>query len=533
MERVTGPARGVRLRSTVRLQLQENVPKDVKERFGREWVFQRLIRDSYKKTAEDLLCLQDFSGAGFVDITFYLRSVCAGFYDHCCASVDLPDFLGLIPVPLFADEELPLTIHVYNPWVPDEEIVTFLLRYCSFVSAGVRVLDNFGIWCGRRRFRVRFKETSEGFCHPPGSFSIGPNKGFLFYPGQPLYCRRCGQLGHTKELCTGLVCRACGGGGHIASACPLPKDCGLCGAKTHLYRNCPKRGSSYAAVLSDDGVSKSVSAMSDPVSELEAEGTMEAEGSNEAAGIMEGAFEQENTGGGVTPVQDPSTAPSRVGGEEPGLSLLRVMMEETQSALSGAGPPLGDDPGVRPLVQSQQAEDPDEWQMVGRTAKGKRKADLGSGFSGAGSSEPAGVGLSRLKTDIPVCADGGSISLSEPDSLSSAPGGSSEMEFRTEDARFAVRPVAGSSRRSVTDVVPDICGHCNRRIGSATFLVRCDRYWHDRCATCKICGHVTKDIGVVLVKGHLVCAKHSLHEVTKAGLDVLAFKAARRKMVDR
>ncbi len=38
--------------------------------------------------------------------------------------------------------------------------------------------------------------------HVPGSFSIGPNRGFLYYPKQPMYCRRCGE-GHVKADCEG------------------------------------------------------------------------------------------------------------------------------------------------------------------------------------------------------------------------------------------------------------------------------------------------------------------------------------------
>ncbi len=85
--------------------------------------------------------------------------------------------------------------------------------------------------------------------HLPGSFSIGPNRGFLYYPGQPMYCRRCGGEGHVKADCEGQRCRFCGVADHVASACPAPKRCSLCGKTDHLYRACPSRSKSYASIL--------------------------------------------------------------------------------------------------------------------------------------------------------------------------------------------------------------------------------------------------------------------------------------------
>ncbi len=132
----------------------------------------------------------------------------------------------------------------------------------STVKGGERLKDRFGIWTGKRRYLVKLRtdissssssssSPSGGLVHPPGSFFIGSNRGFLHYPGQPVYCRRCGVQGHVKADCTGQRCRFCGSAEHIASACPEPKTCSLCGERDHLFRVCPSRQKTYASLFKE------------------------------------------------------------------------------------------------------------------------------------------------------------------------------------------------------------------------------------------------------------------------------------------
>ncbi|KAK3545191.1 hypothetical protein QTP70_001790 [Hemibagrus guttatus] len=139
-------------------------------------------------------------------------------------------------------DEVPITVHFYNPFVADEDIRIFLRRFCSSVSSGERVQGRFGIWNGKRRFLAKLRvdpSAPGGLLHPPGGFSIGPHRWFLYYPSQPLYCRRCGALGHTKEKCSGRRCCRCGGEDHATAECGAPKTCSLCGSEDHLFRHCP------------------------------------------------------------------------------------------------------------------------------------------------------------------------------------------------------------------------------------------------------------------------------------------------------
>ncbi|KAK3566648.1 hypothetical protein QTP86_001848, partial [Hemibagrus guttatus] len=188
-----------------------------------------------------LLCLQDFTAAGFLDVTFSAFSDCSAFFGKCSRRPEEEVLRGLRFVPLFAMDEDPVTVHIYNPYVTDEDIRAFLGR--------------------KRRFLVKLKvdpASPGGPLHPPGSFAIGPNRRFLHYPGQPLSCWKCFAAGHTKEACTGWRCQLCGLEEHLAAECSAPKTCSLCGSEEHLYRQCPLRKSTFASLFSGEDIAAGV-----------------------------------------------------------------------------------------------------------------------------------------------------------------------------------------------------------------------------------------------------------------------------------
>ena len=73
-------------------------------------------------------------------------------------------------------------VHMYNPYLGDEALEGFLARY-GRVLTGVRYLrDEFGIWTGKRQFRVDLREDPKGYdglCHPPAFFFFGRRQGFF------------------------------------------------------------------------------------------------------------------------------------------------------------------------------------------------------------------------------------------------------------------------------------------------------------------------------------------------------------------
>ncbi|KAG2459812.1 ZCHC3 protein, partial [Polypterus senegalus] len=162
--------------------------------------------------------------------------------------------------PLWKREWKVMTVHMFNPWVEDDAIMAFLRRYATAVFFLRRVTDDEGIWNGCRQFKVQLKKDSssvDGLTHPPSSFSLGPNKGYLFYGGMPTRCGKCGKDGHVARYCSVMICRNCNKVGHKARDCPTPRCCHICGQTNHLYHACPdkqKPQDDEVAVLFAEGV---------------------------------------------------------------------------------------------------------------------------------------------------------------------------------------------------------------------------------------------------------------------------------------
>lgn len=224
-----------------------------------------IIEDLLKMSREEIFCLQAFPNQGFYDASFVSQNAFRTFVARSAELSDHPDLAGfrvVVAQPRRNQQRTPVTVQLYNPFVPDEEIIAFLKRYCEYVSYGERRKNCLGTFNGLRRFWVQFKPDSDGIggvSHPPQTFSIGPNRGFLFYPGQPAFCRDCFSFGHTREDCsTGLVCRNCFQTGHRTADCEHARKCHFCGSGEHLARQCPKVDRtpkrSYAGVVSGESV---------------------------------------------------------------------------------------------------------------------------------------------------------------------------------------------------------------------------------------------------------------------------------------
>lgn len=145
-----------------------------------------------------------------------------------------------------------VTVHSYNPWVTEETLRYFLSRYTTVLPGVREIRDALGIWTGTRQFRVLLKDDPdgyEGYVHPPAVFTVGADRGYLFYANQPRFCRKCNTYGHVADSCNRLRCRNCDGYGHATKECDQPKRCSLCGSTEHLFRQCPKDSPSYALAV--------------------------------------------------------------------------------------------------------------------------------------------------------------------------------------------------------------------------------------------------------------------------------------------
>ncbi|KAJ1123702.1 hypothetical protein NDU88_002170 [Pleurodeles waltl] len=142
-----------------------------------------------------------------------------------------------------------MTVLVYNPHVNIQDLTTFLRCHCTMTREPSRNLDSDGIWDGKWTVMVKLKEDPadpDGIHHPPSSFSLGRDSGYLYYPRQPKLCNKCSKPGHTPKDCTVQVCKNCKREGHTARACKEEAPCNLCGAVGHSFKDCPQRAKSYA-----------------------------------------------------------------------------------------------------------------------------------------------------------------------------------------------------------------------------------------------------------------------------------------------
>ena len=198
---------------------------------------------------ERLWCLQKNTSARSYDLTCMSAVGYEGLLERCKEKAGEGLMAKFEASSLVRKSYKVVTVHMYNPYVEDEALEGFLAWY-GRVLTGVRYLrDEFGIWTGKRQFRVDLREDPkghDGLCHPPVFFSLGTDRGFLFYSEQPTYCRQCQAFGHTAANCGNVRCRNCNEEGHISTTFHKPRKCHGCGSIGHLFRDCPGTGRSYA-----------------------------------------------------------------------------------------------------------------------------------------------------------------------------------------------------------------------------------------------------------------------------------------------
>ncbi|XP_055772038.1 uncharacterized protein LOC129848980 [Salvelinus fontinalis] len=236
------------LKNTLRFQWTGNDSLMERFRFGKEVLFGPL-----RLTADDVHCLQQNTPEKFYDVSFYTITRLEEVRGLFRANATAPALSAFQVESLCRHNMRVLTVHMFNPWVTEETLVCYLSRYVTILPGVRDIKDALGIWTGKRQFRVLLKEDEsghDGYRHPPASFSIGADRGYLMYAGQPRFCRKCSTYGHLADACTQTRCRNCGTLGHIMRDCTVPKRCSLCNSEDHLFRHCPKAAPSYARAVS-------------------------------------------------------------------------------------------------------------------------------------------------------------------------------------------------------------------------------------------------------------------------------------------
>ncbi len=243
-------APGARLLNTLRFVGKEVDGERI--RMDRRTFAKKVIFDFLELTAKEIYCYQDFQGRSTFDVTFTGEYICSKAWDKCKENNFSDPIQDFCIEPFFARETRILTVHMYNPYCKENDIVSFLKRYCEVIGIGIKSKDEDELWNGKRQYVVRLKPSpTGGIVHPPATFFIGANKGYLYYAGQPLTCRKCGQKGHMAERCENIFCRNCMTAGHMAKDCNVPKACNLCGSREHMFKECPQRQKKYSDALRD------------------------------------------------------------------------------------------------------------------------------------------------------------------------------------------------------------------------------------------------------------------------------------------
>ncbi|MBN3318781.1 ZCHC3 protein, partial [Atractosteus spatula] len=154
---------------------------------------------------------------------------------------------------LQSDNKRWVVVHMFDPFVTDQDVTTFLRQYVEVLQGPGVISDTRTVWTGKRRYQVKLRRdprAPDGFTHPPGNFSIGLGRGYLYYWNQPDFCRKCRGFGHREGTCTVGECGKCHRPGHSTRECPV-KECSLCGNTGHLFRQCSQRGKDLEREIRD------------------------------------------------------------------------------------------------------------------------------------------------------------------------------------------------------------------------------------------------------------------------------------------
>lgn len=88
--------------------------------------------------------------------------------------------------PLFDTEKRHVVVHLYNPYLEQEVVRIFLLKFCSYVDNGVKIKNNYGIFRSKIKLKVTFKkDENDAYTLPPPFFSVAGERCTLFFSGQP------------------------------------------------------------------------------------------------------------------------------------------------------------------------------------------------------------------------------------------------------------------------------------------------------------------------------------------------------------
>lgn len=134
-----------------------------------------------------------------------------------------------------------IVVKFWTGRVADEDVEQYLFRYCVLLQPAEKLLDQFGMWYGVRRYRVKLRRNQSGeLIQIPNTIMMGPYTGKISYTGQIQRSYICNSKEHQVKDCDQIKCWKCGQLGHKGKACTNEEVCGLCGEQNHSFSFCPK-----------------------------------------------------------------------------------------------------------------------------------------------------------------------------------------------------------------------------------------------------------------------------------------------------
>ncbi|XP_064413022.1 zinc finger CCHC domain-containing protein 3-like [Latimeria chalumnae] len=202
-----------RRKNVVRLRfLGEQIP-------DRDFVTKRLSMESMRFTPLQVYALIHISGSREFDISFWTGVYLEQFWDKFVQEQHKPVWKDFLAVRISQANLKTVTILFKNESVPSLDILYWLRKQCTVLGDSDPIYDRYGFWVGGYKVRVRLEATEYGIKHLPNTITIGRDRGFLFYAGQPKTCFKCGSKQHLSSDCPKQVCGKCGKQGHLSPNC--------------------------------------------------------------------------------------------------------------------------------------------------------------------------------------------------------------------------------------------------------------------------------------------------------------------------
>ena len=205
----------------------------------REFVGRQLLFDNGLVNARDLYSFIALPNRSEFELCFLEETALRRFLERCTTGPDhhlWRDWQFESSVSL---DTMNIVVKFWTGRVTDHDVNLYLRRFCDILEPPYKPVDQFGVWYGVRKYKIKVKSVDGTRLSIPNAVSLGPYSGRIFYPGQSVKCFTCGSDDHQVKDCNAVKCWRCGCLGHKAKECENPATCNLCGSSGHTFFSCP------------------------------------------------------------------------------------------------------------------------------------------------------------------------------------------------------------------------------------------------------------------------------------------------------